>query len=391
MVTAANRRPAVLQRRVITIFGLDDIPDSHYSDLDPRHREFGSHWQADTFDKVLAEYARLRALVLGQLAAVSENDLARLQRIRAYHFNSWVPEFLRDDTHLAAVHQGLVTAKQARNFTVGQQQIWSLDLMTFKAWADTLAQDGFAEAQQIYANIAQGAPQYAAGYKFQLFQHMQQRAAYQLVRIEPEYGLPKTTTGFHPRGDARTVVSSTQEPQSQYYGAPLEDRNRFMVDSKVGYKDQQRTGEAFLGELDQYGGTAMVGGVQYGGIDRTQSSQPGLVYNFYGPPPQWVTDQVPVRAQQSRDQRPTAFSGGVFVGNQTMLPPVIIKTPQQNQQAEKVVKRLYDILAENDLCAQPYFISWQEWTGDFRSWVRQVAASLSNYTNADELMQAALQ
>jgi hypothetical protein len=362
----------VIQRQVI--FEEDEKGGYYRSDLSAdKASRFKEREHAEHLDQVITELQRLKVEASKTMAQISRDDLARLQRIRSGQYNSWVPDHCRGDSTVVALQKEVCGAMQLKRKKLPPDpaNFWKWSNQQWDAVAQVLSDEGFPQALDLAQHIKTGEAEHAAGYKFQLSEHLREFYEFKLVAIEPTYGVPKQSTGHKPRADSKTVEGFTQATPGHFY--PVEDEQHavHLTDYKVGYKNEAKVSGPFWQEFRQYGGVAQDGSSSstYGGVHHTQSTPPRVDYQFYkDEAPPWISNGMEVEAQKVRQQNPHAFPLGLSLNQKQVLAPV---------EAKAFFRRVQNALFEDGVMAQLSCTSWEDWDGDFHSW-KQYVLSLTN-------------
>jgi len=365
----------------------------YYSSLDPTAEKYADERVADDVDKVINAYNQLIYYARGRLADIPRKTLGRLQRISPAEYSSWVPEHARSNPYIRdQLHGELVQAMQPRQIQVPEYT--GASDTDFANWARWLVADGFPQAatllQEIRTNERLGKPHFAAGYKHQLRQHMVSRAQYTLTGIEVAYGVPNPLTGHHSRADERNIYGFTQPTQPSFFGPSQEDQQLELVDHKVGYK--QPEGEPtknLLRELEQYGGVAETSRGTFGGLEYQQPLPPSFRLQWFRDhEPDHIPDTVTGKAQQIRHDRPESFPGGFSLGGAQILPPHPESLKERySKRADRVAGLANSILLDDDVLTQAGHIPWDDYDGDFNSWVEHVISGIEHHADARQLQE----
>ncbi len=348
---------------------------------------------------VLNSYKEYCAWVPLKMSVIPRKILGRLARIREKPriIPGWA-KHLEGHKEVQQYHWQLVELLKRRplNPGISLRDLWSLPNCSFKTWADRLVEEGFPQASDLYKSIEKNDSAFAAGYKFQLYRAMLAFCQYRLIAIEPQYGKPNPSTGLSMRGDAKLIESFSQADATGYYSPSQEEHRIIIEEDKVGYRDENKTGDALWNAFSHYAGIRDAGGNLYGGLENTQSTPPALEYRFPSNIPDWIIRELPVKAAAARMENPNAFPGGLSLGDKLLLPPLEgsrnkrrkIKDSISEPDADRsrlVIKQVQDILSDKDIFTQIDFIDWADWKDDFDSWIEHILDATNGYVTRQEL------
>lgn len=362
----------------------------YYSSLDPNGERYADKRVADNVDEVICEYRGLIGHANGRLADIPSEALGRLQRISPFGHSSWVPHQARVNQYVNQLHAQLLLAMQPRQIPIPPYP--HATALDFATWAQLLDNDGFPQARTLLQIIQEKErlkqPHFAAGYKHQLREHMVSRANYRLTGIEVPYGVPNPETGYPSRADEENIYGFTQPTQPDYFGPSQEDRQAELVDHKVGYGDPLGVPvERLRQELKQYGGVASNPYGTYGGVEHGREDAPLVRFQWYQQPGH-IHGTVGGQVHGIRREKPDAFPGGFKLGGAQILPPLPESQKQvYEKRAGRVAHLANSILLDDDVLTQAGHIPWDDYDGDFNSWVEHVISGIEHHADARQLQE----
>ena len=301
--------PSPVQRQVKRVEDSDvEGAPMYFSSLDPDQTPFETEEHANDLDRVLKEYAEMLVEIEKPMAQIGKDSLGRMQRVKRKDFNSWVPKHCREVREVVRLHDQLTRKMQARNFTQPDKVIYTMKDKDFEKWTETLLKEGFSGAEGVMKDIRTTKGASSSGYKLQLLHHMRSRSEFTLTEIEPTFGPVNPITNQQHRGDESNVYAHTQDTQEHFYEKEEEEKEEYVTDVKLGYKDEKYQG-GLKKQAEYY----------------WKNLPKGTGLEYY-----WYNDQVPPAANgtltntfgESRKKDPKSFSGGARLGKEQVLDPV---------------------------------------------------------------------